>query len=331
MQNDFYINYLRHHGILGMKWGKQNGPPYPLGSSDHSASEKKAGWRKSLDKSSGRSHTKHSNVSKGFDNSEKDGFHLTDKQKKALKIGAAAVAASLVAYGTYKLAQSGKLNDLAPIGKSRVDAMLEKKAGSADFRNQKVNYLLGKKVAGKAVEKTVGGIKKLTKPETLEETLKNANRNCGNPLYKNNCTYCSVTTFLRSIGYDVTARNTGGEPQILGGVIERCFKGAKVMDGSAVKFGRSRQDAAEMLISKFGNNASGVCDIQFKGGGGHAFNWSIKEGVVKFFDGQDVASPINDSNFIDMWWRTINPNGGLTIARLDNAEIIEEAVKKVVQ
>lgn len=40
---------LMHHGILGMKWGKKNGPPYPLSSSAHSSSEKKAGWRKSLD------------------------------------------------------------------------------------------------------------------------------------------------------------------------------------------------------------------------------------------------------------------------------------------
>ena len=39
---------LYHHGILGQRWGKKNGPPYPLGASDHSASEKKAGWRKSL-------------------------------------------------------------------------------------------------------------------------------------------------------------------------------------------------------------------------------------------------------------------------------------------
>lgn len=39
---------LAHHGILGMKWGHKNGPPYPLDESDHSASEKKAGWKSSV-------------------------------------------------------------------------------------------------------------------------------------------------------------------------------------------------------------------------------------------------------------------------------------------
>lgn len=42
-------NFLSHHGILGQRWGKQNGPPYPLDASDHSVSEKKAGWKDSLD------------------------------------------------------------------------------------------------------------------------------------------------------------------------------------------------------------------------------------------------------------------------------------------
>lgn len=43
-------NELYHHGILGQRWGKKNGPPYPLKASDHSASEKKAGWLKRLKK-----------------------------------------------------------------------------------------------------------------------------------------------------------------------------------------------------------------------------------------------------------------------------------------
>lgn len=43
-------NHLAHHGIAGQKWGQRNGPPYPLDEKVHSASEKKAGWKKSLDK-----------------------------------------------------------------------------------------------------------------------------------------------------------------------------------------------------------------------------------------------------------------------------------------
>lgn len=33
---------LYHHGIQGQKWGKRNGPPYPLSASDYSSAEKKA-------------------------------------------------------------------------------------------------------------------------------------------------------------------------------------------------------------------------------------------------------------------------------------------------
>lgn len=39
-END-YRNYLQHEGILGMKWGNRNGPPYPLSLGKHSAAEKK--------------------------------------------------------------------------------------------------------------------------------------------------------------------------------------------------------------------------------------------------------------------------------------------------
>lgn len=135
--------YLSHHGILGMKWGKQNGPPYPLGSDDHSASEKKAGWRTSLRKSS----KNRSDVKKSFrqkrlmkaanaaqrdaDNLRKNGFKeeadavqkvadrnrekanspgikLTDKQKKALKIGGIALGSALAIAGGIAVSKVAK-------------------------------------------------------------------------------------------------------------------------------------------------------------------------------------------------------------------------------
>ena len=47
-----YGEELYHHGIKGQKWGERNGPPYPLDPNDHSALERKKGWRTSLSSSS---------------------------------------------------------------------------------------------------------------------------------------------------------------------------------------------------------------------------------------------------------------------------------------
>ena len=51
---------LWHHGILGQSWGHRNGPPYPLDAGDHSAKEKKAGYKKSLNKGEIKSQKKRS-------------------------------------------------------------------------------------------------------------------------------------------------------------------------------------------------------------------------------------------------------------------------------
>lgn len=57
MNINIYNPYVRrelelyHHGIEGQKWGKRNGPPYPLSKEDYSAAEKKAvGYRKQLNR-----------------------------------------------------------------------------------------------------------------------------------------------------------------------------------------------------------------------------------------------------------------------------------------
>lgn len=304
---------LYHHGILGQRWGKRNGPPYPLSGGAHSQREKKHGtngWSVEAKKEVKRTRK----ISSSNPTGENKKFNLTDKQKKAIKIGVAATATAVVVIGGMYLYKTGKLNGLINIGK------------------KSSNTALSGEIPDNLVNKSLSRLKKLSSNEKIRDVIKSANPNWSNSSYKNNCTYCSIASYLRSIGYNVTAGSTGGEMQNLGGVVEKCFKGARVINGSAVKFGKSVNDASEMLVKKFGDNASGVCSVQFiKGKGGHAFNFTIKDGIVQFFDGQREDSPINNPDTIERLWKMIDKNGDLTLARLDNAEVLVDALDEIVR
>lgn len=331
--------YLAHHGILGQRWGRRNGPPYPLDASDHSASEKKAGWRKSLDKGGKKEDNKKQRKRKDI-TTPKSG--LTDKQKRALKMGAALAVTALAVYGGYKLKQSGKLDQLVEKGKKLFDDTAPKNASKpvSNFGSESLGgsskspfgefdfSTLNSQQAAKTkpVTEVIHGFKKLAHQESLADTLKKTNPNRGNTLYKNNCVLCSIASFMRQAGYDVTAGQTGGVQLNPAGVVEKCFKGAKIVEGSAIKFGRSQNDAAEMLLKRFGQNASGLCNIQWKGGvGGHAFSWKIVDGVVSFFDAQTGSTDVSS------YWNGIDPMGNLTLARLDNLEIDFDAISEYLE
>ena len=84
--NNDWRDYLAHHGILGMKWGHRNGPPYPLGAEDHSAAEKKAGWRKSLSSTGADpARRKHNNPSKNSGDVKKNNEPTPEEKAKKQK------------------------------------------------------------------------------------------------------------------------------------------------------------------------------------------------------------------------------------------------------
>ena len=275
-------SYLQHWGLKGMHWGHRRWQ-------NEDGTFNEAGKIRYFGKSN----------KKNVDKSDINGYNntkpiLSDEQKRAIKIGATVAISALAIYGGYKLAKSGKIKELSSIGKERVDSLL--KSGDAPDE--------------------LNGIKKLKVPESMEDTLKNTNPLNGTPEGRNNCTNCAVTAFMRRQGYDVSALGTGGVGQNLGGVVEDCFADAKVYDGSATTFGKSREHAANMLKRKFGGNAEGVCGVKWRNRpDGHAFNWLIKDGNVQFYDGQ---RGYDDAIVSQHYWNMIDPNGSFQMARLDN-------------
>lgn len=77
-------NVLTHHGILGMKHKIRMGPPYPLPANAHSAAEKKAGWRKSLDGNS-KMETAGVRVNKKLKKLQEEDKKKTDEEETKLE------------------------------------------------------------------------------------------------------------------------------------------------------------------------------------------------------------------------------------------------------
>ena len=286
-------NYLAHHGILGMKWGKHNGPPYPIDAPDHSKSEKKAGWRKSLDGSHKRSDNvkvKRTSSKTADKNKEKDSKSSTSHKARNVALTVAALAA--IGGTSYYLYKTGKLSSITKLGQSALEN----------------TEILG----------NVNGPKRLLKKESIDDTIRFANPTRSNT----NCVASSFAGFLRQQGLGVTAKDVKVTPEEL---VRACFKNANsdsVKHVRAERLAKSPTETAKFLLKKFGNDGYGMISVPWLQGKGHEFNFRIREGRVLYFDSQQGIKGKDLFKF----WRNIDPNKEISFVRLDDLFTGEDSI-----
>lgn len=302
-----YSDELYHHGIKGMKWGVQNGPPYPLSASAHSVSEKKAGWRKSLDKSSESSDTRDKRSGK---------FALSDKQKTALKVGAVVAGAALASYGTYRLYKSGKLDSFIERGKTKSKELLTGTLDD-DISRQKIE-----------IQNGFGKFKKLANKETIDDVISKVNHTGEG----NNCFNVVTATTARLCGIDVHAKgdSQGGKGMLFEDVckvfklkstdiktmydptVDKLSKyiGNKYKEGDVGAIGLSWNDAYKQLRYRYSNG-----NISMSEPAGHTLNWIIENGKVVFADGQGRTLDQRTRNRLQMF---LDSGKDVSIARFAN-------------
>ena len=327
-------NELYHHGILGQKWGKKNGPPYPLKSADHSASEKKAGWKKSLNKYSGVD-TKSKKTYTSDQKIEKK--RLTPDQKKRLiKIGAAVVVTSLTAYGGYQIYKNGGFDSFAKIIKN----------------GQGVGNNLMVGAVGETSAPSVGPYTQSQKAteyiSSIRGSLEKANPLKHKEEGKNNCGPCALAGYLRDCGLypNATAKGTGGKMLSSYDLIQECFSGIKEEGkdrnllelNNAIKFSKGYQDASDLILRKLKveEGAEGICAVNWKKRlpngdiAGHIYSWKAISGD----NGLEIVFKDYNQGYagkdIDYYFNSIDPEGRTLIARLEQLIPNEEALEKYV-
>lgn len=155
------------------------------------------------------------------------------------------------------------------------------------IKDKKVSEILQQN-AGE-IDKTSGMAKK-TVEYSEKEDLKMVNPGFGNgKKTTNNCSNCSVVYDLRKRGFEVSAglRDKGRFTSEIAGL----YKNPKVItvgkdSNKKIEFSSSYVKRFENEILKHGDNQRGIICCEWTRGGGHAFNYEVRNGKITYIDGQ---------------------------------------------
>lgn len=267
--SDEELNELEHYGIKGMKWGVQNGPPYPL-DDDVSKRVRQAGKEK-------RSKKKEASENEVI---SKNKLHLTSTQKKLIIAGTAAAATGLAIYGAYKLGALDKLKATTKYG-SIVDPITGLKRKAEAMSREK-----DLKLVNPGFPKKKGSTINCTHCVTAYELRRRG--------YDVQATPAETTKNFSIFG------------DYFNQYVTETSKSTRNPGESEIDF-RTRAIAnLEKKLRSYGSGARGVIGAHqislITGYSGHVFSWEVVGDKVRFMDAQqglaDARSLLESDTFI---------------------------------
>lgn len=222
-------------------------------------------------------------------------------------------------YETYN--RKALMEKLTPREKEHYEKLLEnspmygmkvvKKKSQNPLTNTGEGSIMG---AGKDGFKVIHGTHSINQDiGTPDNPTCNPKYTTGDILYRNNCGYCSATYEMRRRGFDVIAnpKNT-----MYVSDWKQLFDGATAVSIPYARGQKYVDTVSDEILTKSEEGARGSLFVQWRGRRiGHFFSWEVKDGKVRFVDGQngntDASSyfeRVKPSETICLRWDNLQPS-----------------------